>query len=190
VSPRRRHVPPLSELPPFFKDTGDLRAVIETPKGSRNKFDYDPVCDCMELAKSLPEGMVFPYDFGFIPSTLGEDGDPLDVLVLLDAPAIPGCIVRARAIGVIEARQKEEGGDWIRNDRLLASALHSHSHEGIKTLSDMRPHELKDLKGFFVDYNRLYDRKFEPLGDHGPKRAEKLIKAGMAAFTKQHRKKR
>ena len=69
----------LSETATFDEKTGEPRVVIETPKGSRNKYDYDPDCDCLELARVLPKGMSFPYDFGFVPSTLGEDGDPLDI---------------------------------------------------------------------------------------------------------------
>jgi inorganic pyrophosphatase len=88
----------LSEIATFDKASGDLRIVIET-KGSRNKYDYNPECDCLELATVLPEGMSFPYDFGFVPSTLGDDGDPLDVLVLMDVPVVPGCLIRARLIG-------------------------------------------------------------------------------------------
>ena len=87
----------LSETATFDERTGELRVVIETPKGSRNKYDYDPDCDCLELATVLPEGMSFPYDFGFVPSTLGEDGDPLDILILMDAPVVPGCVIRAPA---------------------------------------------------------------------------------------------
>lgn len=83
----------LYEIDPFTKDD-DLRIVIETPRGSRNKYSYDPDCDCMQLATVLPEGMVFPNDFGFIPSTLGQDGDPLDVLILMEVPVVPGCVVR------------------------------------------------------------------------------------------------
>jgi inorganic pyrophosphatase len=77
--------------------------VIETPKGSRNEYDYDPDCDFFDLATVLPAGMFFPYDFGFVPSTIGQDGDPLDVLVLMDAPGVPGCIVRAKRVGAIRA---------------------------------------------------------------------------------------
>ena len=67
--------------------------VVETPKGSRNKYNYDPDCDCLDRSNSdLPEGMSFPFDFGFVPSTLGEDGDPLDILIL-DAPVVPGCVM-------------------------------------------------------------------------------------------------
>src|SRR5215467_13835054 len=94
------------------------RAIIETPKGSRNKFDDDPKSNLFLLAALLPEGMMFPFDFGFIPSTLGEDGDPIDILVLMDAPAHPGCLIDVRLIGVIQAEQTE-GGKTETNDRLL-----------------------------------------------------------------------
>jgi inorganic pyrophosphatase len=90
MSPRSARHAVLSEISPFDGD-GDVRIVIETPRGSRSKYSYDPECDCMQLSTVLPEGMVFPYDFGFIPSTLGEDGDPLDILVLMEASVIPGC---------------------------------------------------------------------------------------------------
>jgi inorganic pyrophosphatase len=80
----------LSDTATYDSESGDLRAVIETPRGSRNKFRYDPECDCFELATALPEGMSFPFDFGFVPSTLGDDGDPLDLLVIMDAPVPSG----------------------------------------------------------------------------------------------------
>jgi len=78
-------------------------AIVETPKNRRNKFDYDPESNLFKLGGLLPEGMMFPFDFGFIPSTLGDDGDPLDVMVLMDEPAHVGCLVDVRVIGVIEA---------------------------------------------------------------------------------------
>jgi inorganic pyrophosphatase len=87
----------LTALPHQFDvKTCVCRAIIETPKGFRNKFDYDPETDLFKLAGLLPEGMMFPFDFGFIPSTLGEDGDPLDILVLMDAPAHVGCLIEVR----------------------------------------------------------------------------------------------
>src|SRR5436853_7795853 len=102
------------------------RAIIETPKGCRNKFNYDPDSGLFTLAGLLPEGMMFPFDFGFIPSTLGEDGDPLDVLVLMDVAPMPGCILEARPVDAIEARQKDStSGEWFRNDRLIAIAVNA-----------------------------------------------------------------
>lgn len=171
-----------------FDDEGDLRVVIETPKGSRNKYDYNPDCDCMDLATVLPEGMSFPYDFGFAPSTLGEDGDPLDILVLMDAPVVPGVVIRARLIGAIEAKQRKKKGKWKRNDRLLAVACHAQTHSDIESLKDLRPHMLEEIKEFFVDYNKLRDREFKPQHDAGPGKAAELLKAGMKAFAQQKKR--
>ena len=99
------------------------RAIIETPKGCRNKFDYDPETNLFMLGGLLPEGMMFPFDFGFIPSTLGDDADPLDILVLMDAPAHPGCLIDVRLIGIITAEQTEDGKTEA-NDRLMGVAVH------------------------------------------------------------------
>src|SRR5438552_8047065 len=112
------------------------RAIIETPKGCRNKFDYDPDSGLFVLGGLLPEGMVFPFDFGFIPSTLGDDGDPLDIMVLMDAPAHVGCLIDVRIVGVIEAKQTEDG-ETQRNDRLLGVARHSYEHENIQSINDV-----------------------------------------------------
>jgi inorganic pyrophosphatase len=189
MSPRSARHTILSEIAPFEKKDDELRIVIETPKGSRNKYSYDPECDCMQLSTVLPDGMSFPYDFGFIPSTLGDDGDPLDVLILMDAPVVPGCIVRARLLGAIQAKQKEKGGRWTRNDRLLAVATHAQTHQALKDLSDLRPHLLEEIKEFFFDYNKLRNRKFKADGDAGPRKARELVEAGIKAFARKHRKK-
>ncbi len=173
----------LSAIAPFGDDTDDLRVVIETPKGSRNKYSYDPECDCMQLSTVLPEGMVFPYDFGFIPSTLGDDGDPLDVLILMDAPVVPGCVIRTRLIGVIEAEQGKNGG-WVRNDRLIAVATHAQTYDTTKRPSDLRPHLLKEIEQFFASYNTLRDRKFKAGAEGGPKKARALVQAGIKRFKK------
>jgi len=178
----------LSEIAPFADDSKDLRVVIETPKASRNKYSYDPDCDCMQLSTVLPEGMVFPYDFGFIPSTLGDDGDPLDILILMEAPVVPGCVVRTRLIGGIEAKQKEKGADWINNDRLIAVATHAQTYQTAKTLSDLRPHLVEEIIEFFVDYNKLRGRKFKAGAVVGPRKAEALIEAGMKQFRRKNGK--
>src|SRR5580692_8789185 len=112
------------------------RAIIETPKGRRNKFDYDPESDLFMLGGLLPEGMMFPFDFGFIPSTLGQDGDPLDVMVLMDAPAHVGCLIEVRIIGVITAEQTQDG-ETKTNDRLLGVAVHSYEHEDLESIDDV-----------------------------------------------------
>src|SRR3954471_16256538 len=112
--------------------------IIETPRGKRNKYVFNPEKKLFELKKILPAGAVFPFDFGFIPSTLGEDGDPLDVLVIMDEPAFPGCLVRARLIGNIQATQKGSNANRaIRNDRLIAMAEKNLTHCKVNSLADL-----------------------------------------------------
>jgi inorganic pyrophosphatase len=176
----------LSEIAPY-NDDGELRVVIETPKGSRNKYSYDPNCDCMQLSTVLPQGMVFPYDFGFIPSTLGDDGDPLDILILMEAPVVPGCVVRARLVGAIEAEQKENG-EWTRNDRLIAVAVHAQTYQDAKSLADLRPHLINEITEFFASYNKLRNRKFKAREKAGLKEARRLIDAGLQKFRKKRKK--
>src|SRR6266542_4104009 len=101
--------PTLNTLPPFDSETGDLNVIIETPKGSRNKFACDEETGLVRLKKLLPLGMTFPFDFGFVPSTRGGDGDPLDVLILSEEALFPGCLVKARLFGALKATQREEG---------------------------------------------------------------------------------
>lgn len=159
-------------------------AIIETPKGSRNKFDYDPDTGLFKLGGLLPEGMAFPFDFGFIPSTLGEDGDPLDVLVMMDAPAHVGCLVEIRLVGVIAAEQVEDGKKET-NDRLLAVARHSYQHQRIRSLGDVSETLLSQLEAFFVSYSRQHGKKFRITGTGGPKKALKFVKAGLRAHRKR-----
>jgi inorganic pyrophosphatase len=171
-----------SRLPAFDPGTGEVTAVVETPKGSRNKYDYDEGHGVFRLAGVMPEGTAFPHDFGFIPSTLGEDGDPLDVLVLLDAPAAMGCVLGVRLVGVIEAEQRERDGEVVRNDRLLAVATHAHTHEHVHALADLRPRLLDEIEGFFAHYNRLRGKDFRPVGRGGPERARALLEQGVARY--------
>jgi inorganic pyrophosphatase len=110
-----------TQLKPIDKKDGLLQVIVETPAGSRNKFAFDPEQEIFALKKVLPAGMVFPYDFGFLPKTIAPDGDPIDVLLLMDEPAFPGIAVRARLIGIIEGEQMD-GKKRIRNDRLVAVA--------------------------------------------------------------------
>ncbi len=173
-----QHAPALLyDLPAVDPDNGEVTVVVETPRGSRNKLAYDPALGAFRLRFVLPEGMAFPYDFGFIPSTRAEDGDPLDVLVLLDDPAPVGCVLGARLIGIISARQREAKQDWSRNDRLLAVATHARAHHHIHALDDLRPGQTDEIAAFFAQYSRLNGREFEVLGQAG-------LEAAGAALTR------
>src|SRR6201986_1525351 len=160
--------PLLSCLPTTDPETGDLLAVIEAPKNSPNEYDYDDTYAAFRLAPVLPKGSYFPYDFGFIPSTRGEDGDPLDVLVLMDDPAPVGCVLSIRLIGAIEAKQQEKDGEWERNDRLIAVAVAAHAHAHVQHIDDLRPHLLDEIEAFFENYNRQRGTVFKPIARVGP----------------------
>jgi len=152
-----------------------VQVVIETPKGSRNKYAFDPDQHVFVLKKVLPEGMVFPHDFGFIPSTEAEDGDPIDVLILMDQSAFPGCVVEARLVGIIEGEQTEDGKSE-RNDRLLAVAESSHTHSDVKSIKDLNDSLLKGIEKFFVNYHSNDGAEFKVLGCKGPDVARKCLK--------------
>ena len=164
----------LFKIPAFAGDDELLNVIIETPKGSRNKFDYDDERGLFKLGGALPAGMEFPYHFGFVPSTLGGDGDPLDVLLLMDGPTYPGCLVEARLLGVIEAEQTEEGGT-TRNDRLIAVPNNSRLHRHVRQLEDINENLVAEIEQFFVSYNAVRGKQFKPLGRGGVERARDIV---------------
>jgi len=157
-------------------DEDDLTVVvIETPKGSRNKYAFDPDEHIFGLSKVLPAGMSFPYDFGFVPSTKGGDGDPLDVLVLMDEPAFAGCKLKCRVIGVIEGEQGEKD-NMERNDRVVAVENGNHSYTHIKHIDDLGKEFEEELEQFFVNYHRMSGQQYRILGLKGPAAARRCIK--------------
>jgi inorganic pyrophosphatase len=162
--------------------TGDVTVVIESPRGSPHKYTYDQDIGAFRLAAILPEGITFPFDFGFVPSTRGEDGYPLDVMVLLDYPVPIGCVLTVRLIGVIEAEQREPDGKWVQNDRFLGVATHAHAHSVTTDLDALRPGLLDELEGFFGHYNQMRGKEFRPLAREGPKKAGKAVHRGMKLY--------
>jgi inorganic pyrophosphatase len=148
--------------------------IIETQRGCRNKYKYDEETGRIKLSKVMPEGMMFPYDFGFFPGTKAEDGDPLDVLVLSDEPMFPGCEVACRVVGVIKANQKENGKE-NRNDRIIAVANASVLYAGVKELSDLEPAVLKQIEAFFTNYQKVRDIEYEILDRGGSRVAQQLV---------------
>jgi inorganic pyrophosphatase len=180
----------LIKLGAFAEDSKELNVIVETPKGSRNKFDYDEDSGLFKLGGVLPSGAVFPFDFGFVPSTEGGDGDPLDVLLLMDEPAFTGCLVRARLLGVIEAEQTERDGVTTRNDRLIAAAAESRLLGKVKSLASLGDELLEEIEHFFISYNDIKGKEFKPLGRFGPKHALTLVEEGMKTFVKERQRRK
>ncbi|HEX8888795.1 MAG TPA: inorganic diphosphatase [Pyrinomonadaceae bacterium] len=178
----------LFDIKAYSSNDKELNVLIETPKGSRNKFNYDEEHRLFKLGGVLPAGAVFPFDFGFIPSTLGGDGDPLDVLLLMDEPAFPGCLVAARLVAVIEALQTERDGETIRNDRLIAVASESRTHKTVRTLADLNDVLMDEVEHFFISYNQIKGKEFAPQGRHGPIKAAKLVEEGIRRFKRKKRR--
>lgn len=163
-----------TRLAPFNKDDHSVQVVIETPAKSPNKYAFDPAQEVFLLKKVLPAGMVFPYDFGFIPRTKAGDGDPLDVLVLMDQPAFPGVVVHVRIIGVIEGEQLD-GKRKIRNDRLLAVTTATRQYAAIRRIADLPKSWIHELETFFVNYHGLEGKKYRLLGCKGRETGLRLI---------------
>ncbi|GAC1476772.1 MAG: inorganic diphosphatase [Gemmatimonadaceae bacterium] len=159
-----------------------MTVVVETPRGGRTKVAYDSTRDVFVVKKVLPEGMSFPFDFGFIPSTLGEDGDPVDVLVLMDEPIATGTIVPSRLIGVLEATQTEKDGSSEENDRLVAVGAACTMYRDVKKLADLPSPVVEQIEHFFISYNEQEGKKFKITGRHGRTRAESSLQEGRRRY--------
>jgi len=153
-----------------------ITAIVETPKGSAQKYDYDKKNKWFKLKKIMPAGMVFPFDFGFIPNTKGEDGDPLDIIIISELKSFPGCAMDCRIIGGILAKQTEKN-KTVRNDRFLAIPEASQMFAEVKSIEDLPNDIIEQLENFFVNYNDEAGKKFTPLKNIEAKEAYKLIKS-------------
>jgi inorganic pyrophosphatase len=172
----------LIDLPAFADDNSStIHSLIESPRGSRIKFKYTPQMASFAVSYILPTGSVFPRDFGFIPSTLERDGDPIDILVLLDAPTFTGCVVPTRVIGAIEAEQTQDGVTF-RNDRLVGVATAAHEFARIMSIAELDPIILKEIEHFYISYNDIRGRGFKPLTHSGPETALELIREGIRRY--------
>lgn len=164
------------KLPETFSKDKNLNVIIETPRHSRNKFAYDIKSGLFKLKRVLPEGFVFPYDFGFIPGTKGDDGDPLDVFLMMEGLTFPGCWVECTLIGVIKVLQKSEGKKEMRNDRFMAVPVLPKNAAQIKHINELSEHQLKSLI-LFIETNTFLENKIvKVLATGGPQEAHALIK--------------
>ena len=157
------------------------QVIIETPKGRRNKFKYQPESGLFSLSNLLPQGFSFPFDFGFIPSTAAEDGDPLDIIVLMDEAAHVGCLLDVRVIGVIKVVQVEEGKK-TQNDRLVAVAERSFDYRDVKSISDLNDSLMQQITEFLGLYNKNSGKDDEVTGVEGPSAAVQLLEKSIERF--------
>ena len=162
----------LRTLPARAPGSGHIQVVIEASRESRVKYKVDPATGLIAFDKLLPTGFRFPFNFGSIPSTKAPDGDPLDVVVLLDEPLVPGSVVNVRLVGIIEAEQ-EQDGRTERNDRLIAVALRPGGEE--ESPGEPVERVFPAVENFFVAYNEAQGRVFRPLGCHGREHAEAAV---------------
>jgi inorganic pyrophosphatase len=170
--------------PQLNRKTGECVCVVETPKNSRRKYKFDETSGLFKLSSVLPEGFNFPFDFGFIPSTLADDGDPIDVMVLADDAGAVGTLTDIRLIGVIHAEQKEDG-ETEENDRLLAIPVHAHYKGQIEDLRELDKTVLEQIQAFFLAYTKLQGKKVKINGCSGRREAVKLVANAMQAFKKR-----
>ena len=152
-----------------------IEVTVEIPQGSRNKYEYDHVRHRFVLDRVLFSSVHYPCDYGFIEGSLAEDGDPLDVLVVIAEPTFPGCVVRARPIGVLDMAD-EKGHDY----KILAVAHDDPRWERVYTLEDISPHRLLEIENFFQTYKTLEKRQTDVRGWLGVDDAWRIIAEAVA----------
>nr|WP_211173412.1 inorganic diphosphatase [Brasilonema bromeliae] len=172
----RTFVVDLSRIPAQPKP-GLINVLIEIPGGSKNKYEYDKELQAFALDRVLYSSVQYPYDYGFVPNTLADDGDPLDGIVILDEPSFPGCVIAARPIGMLEMI---DGGD--RDEKILCVPDKDPRYTSVKSLKDLAPHRLQEIAEFFRTYKNLEKKVTEILGwqdvDQVLPLVEKCIRAG------------
>jgi inorganic pyrophosphatase len=173
-------------IPAFPKDGGDVvHAIIETPRDTRLKYAFEPKFGVFQLRIVLAEGLQWPYDYGFVPQTLADDGDPIDILVLSDAPTFTGCLVECRIVGLIRLRK-----DGVENDRLVAAPIRRsgarQSADRYDDIDDVPKETIRGICRFLVEYSEEEGHEIEFKGVKSKKRAFAALEAAMAAYRKHH----
>ncbi|MBV9298370.1 MAG: inorganic diphosphatase [Verrucomicrobia bacterium] len=173
----------LSNLPAYSED-GSVHAVVEAPKGSIMKLKYETKLGVFTVARSLPLGLSYPFDWGFVPSTKAPDGDPLDILILHEGSTYPGVVLRCRPLGVVEMDQ-EDDGKRERNDRVVVMPGWDDRVGEFDDESDLPERLREQIEQFFLSTTFFTAKKPEILGWKGPKRASSIIKESNKAFLLQ-----
>ncbi len=165
------------ELPTGLKAPEVINAVIEIPDGSVNKYEYDKTLHVFRLDRNLYSPVHYPGDYGFIPSTLSEDGDPLDVLVLVDSPSFAGCVMDVRPIGVLQ--MLDQG---IPDEKVLAVGRSNPRYGDVWNYTEIYPHMLREITHFFSIYKDLEGKRVEVKGWHDASQAREAIVTSMQRF--------
>ncbi len=164
---------------PAQPEAGLINVLIEIPAGSKNKYEFDKKMNAFILDRVLYASVQYPYDYGFVPNTLADDGDPLDGMVIMDQPTFPGCVIAARPLGMLEMI---DGGD--RDEKILCVPADDPRYNGVKSLDDIAPHRLEEIAEFFRTYKNLEKKVTEILGWQGVDKVaplvEQCIKAGQS----------
>ena len=147
-----------------------VRMIVEIPKNSTNKYEYDGKLGVFRLDRALYSPMHYPGDYGFIPGTLAEDGDPLDVLTLVQEPSFPGIMIVVRPVGILHMRDQDE-----EDQKILAVPDRNPRYDQIHTMDQIFPHVRREIEHFFTIYKELEGKVTEMAGWGGPKEARKAI---------------
>lgn len=165
----------LSKIPAQPK-SGIINVLIEIPGGSKNKYEFDKDMNAFILDRVLFSSVKYPYDYGFVPNTLADDGDPLDGMVMIDEPTFPGCVIAARPVCMLEMI---DGGD--RDEKILCVPDEDPRYDHVKSLKDIAPHRLEEIAEFFRSYKNLEKKETQILGwkdiDQVAPLVEKCVKA-------------
>jgi inorganic pyrophosphatase len=151
-----------------------VNAVVEAPRGSRLKIDFDPKFRCFKIARPLPLGMSYPFDWGFIPNTRGADGDPVDALILSDVSTYPGVVVQGRVVGMLELLQTDAGEKPQINNRVLLLPSWRAGH--LEEASDLPNAVRAQIEHFFVSIDKFTDIKVAVRGWASAKKAMRFVK--------------
>lgn len=154
-----------------------VRMIVEIPKNSTNKYEFDKALGVFRLDRTLYSPMHYPGDYGFVPGTKAEDGDPMDVLVMCDDPSFTGCLIEVRPVGLLDMSD-ENGTD----EKVLAVPESNPRYEQVHTVDQLRPHVLREIEHFFTIYKELEGKKTELRGWQGPKEAREAILESRARF--------
>lgn len=170
------------ELPPGPDVPNIIYVVVEIPKRSRNKYEYDEKGGFIKLDRVLSSSLHYPGDYGFIPRTLHDDGDPLDAIVLTNEPTFSGCVIEARPLGIFHLMDREQI-----DDKILAVPATDPLFDHYRTLDDVSPHFLKEVSHFFSVYKDLEQIKTQSKGWEGLERAHQEIEHGIDSYVKMLR---